>query len=88
MSNELWVAFGFIGQALFASRFCVQWLVSEREGRSVVPILFWYISILGGCALLTYAIWRRDPVFIMGQGFGLLVYVRNLVLIHRHAQSA
>jgi len=88
MSHELWVALGFLGQALFASRFLVQWVCSEREKRSIVPVAFWYLSILGGAVLLSYALWRRDPVFIMGQGCGLVIYFRNLVLIRSQARAA
>ena len=76
-------AIGWIGQALFFSRFLVQWIVSEKEQRSTVPLSFWYLSLGGGVMLLTYAIWRHDPVITTGQSVGLLVYVRNLVLIHR-----
>ena len=79
---------GFLGQACFASRFLVQWLVSERAGRSVVPRAFWYLSIAGGSIVLCYAIWRRDPVFIVGQSAGLLVYLRNLILLRRDDRQA
>jgi lipid-A-disaccharide synthase-like uncharacterized protein len=75
---------GMLGQVLFFSRFLVQWVASEKKGRSTVPVSFWYLSIGGGLLLLFYAIWRRDPVITLGQGVGLLVYVRNLVLIRRH----
>jgi len=74
---------GLIGQIMFFSRFLVQWIVSERKGESTIPLAFWFLSIAGGSMLLTYAIWRRDPVIIMGQSVGLLVYLRNLVLIYR-----
>ena len=74
---------GFLGQALFSARFLVQWLVSERRGESTIPLAFWFLSIGGGLTLLTYAILRRDPVFILGQSAGLVVYSRNLVLIAR-----
>ena len=74
---------GWIGQALFFSRFLVQWIVSEKEQRSTIPLAFWYLSLGGGIMLLTYAIWRHDPVITTGQAVGLLVYLRNLVLIHR-----
>jgi lipid-A-disaccharide synthase-like uncharacterized protein len=83
-----WVvlAVGFGGQALFSLRFIVQWLASERAHRSVVPVQFWYLSILGGATLLIYAIYRRDPVFIIGQASGLFIYARNLWLIkHPHS---
>jgi lipid-A-disaccharide synthase-like uncharacterized protein len=77
-----WWCFGLIGQGLFASRFLVQWIASERRRESVIPDAFWYFSVGGSCILLIYAIHRRDPVFIMGQ-WGLLVYLRNLYLIRR-----
>ena len=78
-----WTAIGFLGQAMFSGRFLVQWIVSEKLRRSVVPKLFWYFSVAGGVTLLIYAIHRRDPVIIVGQAFGLVVYVRNLWLIHK-----
>ena len=74
---------GMLGQALFFSRFLVQWIASEKNGRSVVPLSFWYLSIGGGGLLLIYALWRKDPVITLGQAVGLFVYVRNLMLIHR-----
>ncbi len=79
---------GMAGQALFFSRFLVQWVASEKKGRSTVPLSFWYLSIGGGVLLLAYAIWRKDPVITIGQGVGLLVYIRNLMLIHRHRNRA
>jgi lipid-A-disaccharide synthase-like uncharacterized protein len=78
----LWLGIGLFGQALFSMRFLVQWLRSERAGRSVVPIAFWYLSLGGGLLLLSYAIHRRDPVFILGQLTGVIVYLRNLQLIY------
>lgn len=77
-----WVVVGLGGQILFTARFLVQWLASERVGRSVVPLSFWYLSIGGGIILFAYAVYRRDPVFILGQSMGLFIYIRNLVLIH------
>ena len=74
---------GFIGQGLFASRFIIQWIYSEKKGESSIPIIFWYLSIFGGIGLLTYAIFRKDPVIIIGQLFGILIYLRNLILIYR-----
>jgi lipid-A-disaccharide synthase-like uncharacterized protein len=79
----LWLTLGFVGQAVFTGRFLVQWIASEREGRSVVPVPFWILSIAGSILLLAYAVYRRDPVFVLGQSFGLVVYVRNLHLIRR-----
>jgi lipid-A-disaccharide synthase-like uncharacterized protein len=86
-SATLWIATGFLGQALFTSRFLVQWIVSERRGESVIPLAFWWLSILGGLTLLSYALWRQDPVFILGQATGLVVYGRNLILIARKRHS-
>lgn len=84
MSQEwLWVAIGFVGQALFSARFIIQWLASERARRSIIPVAFWFFSLGGGATLLAYAIYRRDPVFIAGQGSGLIIYIRNLMLIRR-----
>ncbi|HTT82703.1 MAG TPA: lipid-A-disaccharide synthase N-terminal domain-containing protein [Rhizomicrobium sp.] len=82
-TDHIWLAIGFAGQALFASRFFVQWLKSEMEGRSVIPLAFWYFSVGGGIVLLAYAIYKKDPVFILGQASGLVVYSRNLYLIFR-----
>ncbi|MBL8349409.1 MAG: lipid-A-disaccharide synthase N-terminal domain-containing protein [Burkholderiaceae bacterium] len=79
---------GFGGQALFSARFLVQWVASERAKRSVVPELFWYLSVAGGLTLLIYAIYREDPVFMLGQASGLAIYARNLWLIHREKRSA
>jgi lipid-A-disaccharide synthase-like uncharacterized protein len=85
-SWDFWVLIGFIGQFIFAARFIVQWIASERRRVSHVPIQFWYLSIVGGAITLAYAVHRRDPVFIVGQASGLVVYVRNLMLIHGHAR--
>jgi lipid-A-disaccharide synthase-like uncharacterized protein len=82
-----WMVVGFLGQALFSARFLVQWLASERVRASIVPVAFWYFSIGGGVLLLAYAVWRRDPVFMLGQGMGLIVYARNLVLIRRQDRT-
>ena len=87
-STAIWLTIGFVGQALFASRFLVQWLTSERHKRSVVPVAFWYLSIGGGAVLLSYALYRQDPVFIVGQIGGLLIYLRNLHLIGRERRAA
>lgn len=76
-----WVILGFVAQAFFTMRFVVQWIASERARQSVIPIAFWFFSIGGGVLLLVYALYRRDPVFIAGQGLGLIVYVRNLYFI-------
>ncbi|MDF0676746.1 MAG: lipid-A-disaccharide synthase N-terminal domain-containing protein [Nitrospira sp.] len=84
MSTEtIWIGIGFFGQGLFFGRWVIQWIASERSAESRVPIAFWYMSLIGGLITLTYAIYRMDPVFISGQGVGTVVYLRNLVLIHR-----
>lgn len=83
-----WVIIGLGGQLLFTARFLVQWIASERAGRSVVPLAFWYFSIFGGLILFAYAIYRKDPVFILGQSMGLFIYLRNLWLIHGEKQRA
>jgi len=84
MSAEtIWLGIGLTGQSLFSLRFLVQWLSSERAGYSVVPMAFWYFSIAGAMSLLVYAVHRRDPVFIIGQSTGMLIYLRNLQLV-RH----
>lgn len=80
--EHIWLGIGFLGQGLFFMRFFVQWLASEKERRSVIPRAFWYFSLLGGITLLTYSIYRQDPVFILGQATGLLIYTRNLYFIH------
>ncbi|MEE9165355.1 MAG: lipid-A-disaccharide synthase N-terminal domain-containing protein [Nitrospinota bacterium] len=80
--NYFWLALGFFAQCLFSMRFLVQWIASERQKKSVVPIYFWYLSIGGSALLLIYAIHRKDPVFILGQSMGLFIYFRNLMLIH------
>jgi lipid-A-disaccharide synthase-like uncharacterized protein len=83
---SLAVIVGFLGQALFTARFLVQWIASERAGQSVVPLAFWFFSLGGGLVLLGYAIYRKDPVFIVGQATGVFIYVRNLMLISRQKQ--
>ena len=83
-NNTIWLIVGFLGQGLFSARFLVQWLVSERKKQSVIPVMFWYFSILGGAVLLIYSIHKQDPVFIAGQGAGLLIYFRNLYFIIRY----
>lgn len=79
----IFLAIGFGAQALFASRFLVQWIYSEKKGESSIPIIFWYLSIFGGIGLLTYAIFRKDPVIIAGQSVGIFIYLRNLILIYK-----
>tara|TARA_B100000963_G_scaffold353351_1_gene367897 strand:- start:2103 stop:2399 length:297 start_codon:yes stop_codon:yes gene_type:complete len=79
----IFLIIGFTGQGLFASRFIVQWIYSENKGESLIPLSFWYLSIFGGIGLLIYAIFRKDPVIILGQSFGILIYLRNLILIYK-----
>jgi lipid-A-disaccharide synthase-like uncharacterized protein len=86
--TTIWIAIGFAGQALFSARFIVQWFMCERARRSIIPMAFWYFSLAGGAVLLSYAIHKRDPVFIVGQGMGLIVYIRNLYLIRTGRQKA
>ena len=81
--DPIWAFIGFMGQGLFASRFLVQWYYSEREGRSVIPIAFWYFSIIGGIVTTAYTIHLHSIPLTLGQGSGLIVYARNLWLIQR-----
>ncbi|HJR28350.1 MAG TPA: lipid-A-disaccharide synthase N-terminal domain-containing protein [Pseudomonas sp.] len=81
--ETLWLVIGFGGQIAFTGRFVLQWLYSEYKKRSVIPVSFWYLSIVGSTLLFAYAIYREDPVFIVGQAFGSIVYLRNLQLIAR-----
>jgi len=85
---DWWVLLGFAAQALFTARFLVQWIASERAGHSVIPVAFWIFSIGGGLLLLVYALYRKDPVFIAGQAFGVFVYVRNLYFVTRDRRTA
>ena len=75
----IFLIIGFLGQGIFSARFLIQWFLSEKKGESFIPIIFWYLSILGGCSLLVYAIYRLDPVIITGQSFGIVIYLRNLI---------
>lgn len=83
-----WVMLGFAAQALFTMRFLVQWLASERAGHSVIPLAFWHFSLGGGVLLFVYALYRKDAVFIAGQGFGVFVYLRNLYFVLRDRKAA
>ena len=87
MTDTIWLGVGLTGQAFFSMRFAIQWIVSEKAKKSLIPLAFWYFSLLGGATLLAYAIYREDPVFIIGQGAGLFIYLRNLWLIY-HERSA
>ncbi len=82
-----WILVGLLGQSFFFSRFLVQWIASERKGRSTIPNAFWYFSMAGSALLLSYAIYRMDPVFILGQSVNQFVYIRNLVLIKREERA-
>ncbi len=86
-AEKIWVAVGFGGQALFFGRFLLQWLASEKAGRSVIPVAFWWFSIGGAAVLLAYAIHRGDPVFTAGQSLGFLIYGRNLWMVRRERQA-
>ena len=86
-SEHFWLTVGLLGQAFFSGRFLVQWIASERAKKSVVPRPFWFFSVGGGLTLLAYAIYRQDPVFIIGQGAGLFVYARNLNFIYRRPEG-
>lgn len=83
-----WVALGLLGQVIFAGRMIVQWLVSERQRRSVVPVAFWWMSVAGASMMLVYFVWRRDIVGVLGQATGWVIYVRNLWLIRRELRPA
>jgi lipid-A-disaccharide synthase-like uncharacterized protein len=87
MTATYWLVVGFAGQALFGMRFIIQWIISEKRGESVIPLPFWYLSIGGSLILLTYAIHKQDPVFILGQSLGSIIYIRNLVLISRKKKA-
>jgi lipid-A-disaccharide synthase-like uncharacterized protein len=82
-TETIWLGIGFFGQVLFFMRFLVQWIASEIKKQSVIPMAFWYFSFAGGLTLLAYAIYRRDPVFIIGQSTGSIIYIRNMQLIYR-----
>jgi len=84
---DWWVLLGFVAQAFFTARFAVQWIASERAGKSIIPLAFWWLSLGGGVLLLVYALYRRDPVFILGQAFGVFVYLRNLYFVMRDRRS-
>ena len=86
-SDPVWLAVGLVGQGLFFSRFLVQWIASERAGRSVIPMAFWYLSLFGGLTLFTYALHIGDPVFILGQSCGAVIYLRNLYFRLREAEA-
>jgi lipid-A-disaccharide synthase-like uncharacterized protein len=85
---DWWLVLGFLAQGMFTLRFLVQWIASERAGRSVIPLAFWIFSIGGGLLLLVYALYRKDAVFIAGQAFGVFVYLRNLYFVLHERKTA
>jgi lipid-A-disaccharide synthase-like uncharacterized protein len=87
VQSNLILALGLIGQGAFSLRFILQWISSEKEKRSVVPISFWYMSVIGSLLLLIYACLRKDPVFILGQSCGFVIYIRNIYLIKHHPDN-
>lgn len=82
-ASLVWIAVGFLGQAVFSCRFLVQWIASEKSRKTVVPEAFWWMSLIGGISLFSYFVWRQDPVAILGQSSGLVIYSRNLRLIYK-----
>ena len=88
ISQRVWLGIGFLGQAMFTMRFLIQWIQSERKKQSTIPLAFWYFSLLGGLILFSYALYRRDPVFILGQLFGVFIYLRNLYFIYKAGTSS
>jgi lipid-A-disaccharide synthase-like uncharacterized protein len=89
LQNLSWlVLFGYAGQLFFTMRFLVQWIATERARKSVIPVAFWFFSIGGGLLLFVYALIKRDPVFILGQGFGVFIYVRNLYFVYRERRAS
>jgi lipid-A-disaccharide synthase-like uncharacterized protein len=88
MNDTIWIIIGFIGQFIFGMRFIVQWLYSEIQKKSIIPISFWYLSLLGTIILLVYSIHKNDIVFIAGFSLNMLIYVRNLMLIHSKKKTS
>lgn len=86
-TDLIWVGVGFFAQLMFTMRFVIQWIASEKARRSVVPELFWYFSLGGGALLFAYSIYRFDPVFMLGQGMGLVIYIRNIYFVWSHKKS-
>ncbi|WP_457571039.1 lipid-A-disaccharide synthase N-terminal domain-containing protein [Desulfovulcanus sp.] len=87
MEEKIWLGIGLFAQLLFSARFLIQWIASERAKKSVMPVYFWYFSLGGAVLLLVYSIYRKDPVFILGQSTGLLIYSRNLYLIYKEKKE-
>ena len=88
LTELIWLSVGFLAQLMFSMRFIVQWIASERARQSIVPEMFWYFSLAGGALLFAYAIYRLDPVFMLGQGTGLLIYARNIHLIWKEKSKS
>jgi lipid-A-disaccharide synthase-like uncharacterized protein len=88
LTNSSWVAIGLAGQFFFTMRFVLQWIATEKKKKSVIPVSFWYFSILGSIILLCYSVYRQDPVFILGQAFGMTVYFRNLYFVRKEKNHA
>ncbi|MEA3490196.1 MAG: lipid-A-disaccharide synthase N-terminal domain-containing protein [Candidatus Omnitrophota bacterium] len=86
-NENIWLVIGFLGQSCFFLRFLIQWIVSERRKKSTIPLVFWYLSFVGAFSVLIYAMFRKDPVFIIGQSMGLMVYSRNLWLIYSRRRA-
>jgi lipid-A-disaccharide synthase-like uncharacterized protein len=85
---DFWLIFGLLAQLLFTARFVVQWIVSEKLGKSVIPLAFWFLSMGGGTMLLVYGLVRREPIIILGQGLAVFIYMRNLMLIFKPKKNA
>lgn len=83
LNFDYWTFFGFLAQFVFFLRFIVQWISSEKQKKSIIPISFWYLSVIGALMILIYALQRGDPVFIFGQFFALIIYIRNIILRKR-----
>jgi lipid-A-disaccharide synthase-like uncharacterized protein len=84
---DFWFLFGLVAQLLFTARFIVQWIVSEKAGKSVIPLAFWFLSMGGGIMLFIYGLVRREPIIILGQGLAIIIYIRNLMLILKNARN-
>ncbi len=85
---DFWLVFGVIAQLLFAGRFIVQWIASEKKGKSVIPVAFWFFSMGGGLMTLIYGLVKREPVIILGQGLAMIIYIRNIMLIMKERRQA
>lgn len=86
-TEQTWIIIGFLGQAMFSARFIIQWIASEKQKKSVIPVAFWYFSVFGSLILLSYVIYRKDPVLIVGQSAGVFIYLRNLYFIYKNPEK-